>query len=199
MRKLFIVYSLWFIVLGLLISGCVVRTIPYTHERVDQEPEGNRGYLAGTPPQKESEQKTPRQMFNIEIELPPHGYYEWGDEELTGNRGYITGAPKIQKKIPVVTEEKETGPKITRPETYIPPNLKVTGARPITKQKAPKEEIKLIDSYVIQKGDTLQKIAAKKEVYGNWRKWKKLFEANKEKIKDPNKILPGMELVIPRD
>ncbi len=184
----------------LFVSGCVVRTVPYTHERVDQATEGNRGYLTGTPPKIEPEEKPPRDMLNIEIELPPHGSYEWKDNELTGNRGYVVGAPQIQKEMPAPpTEEKESRPKVLKPEAYYQPGLRITGARPVIKEKPAKEEVKLIDRYIVQEGDTLQKIAAKKEVYGNWRKWKKLFEANKEKIKDPNKIRPGMELVIPRD
>ena len=48
---------------------------------------------------------------------------------------------------------------------------------------------------VVKKGDCLWRIAEK--VYGNGFLWKKLFEANRNKIKDPNLIYPGQILNIP--
>ncbi len=50
-------------------------------------------------------------------------------------------------------------------------------------------------SYVVKAGDTLSKIA--KEMLGDAGRWPEIIEANKEKIKDPNLIRPGLELEIP--
>lgn len=50
--------------------------------------------------------------------------------------------------------------------------------------------------YVIQKGDTLWAIATK--AYGNGAKYKAIVEANKEVIKDENKIFPGQKIRIPK-
>ncbi len=49
--------------------------------------------------------------------------------------------------------------------------------------------------YTIKSGDTLSKIA--KQYYGNASDWKKIFEANKGVIKDPDKIFPGQKIIIP--
>ncbi len=49
--------------------------------------------------------------------------------------------------------------------------------------------------YVVQKGDSLSQIA--KEVYGDASRWREVYEANKDKIKDPKIIRPGQELRIP--
>lgn len=49
--------------------------------------------------------------------------------------------------------------------------------------------------YEIQKGDSLWKVAEK--VYGNGGKYTKIFEANKEVIKDPDLIYPGQKIRIP--
>lgn len=49
--------------------------------------------------------------------------------------------------------------------------------------------------YTIERGDSLSKIA--KEVYGDYKKWTALFEANKEVIKDPDLIYPGQTIRIP--
>lgn len=51
--------------------------------------------------------------------------------------------------------------------------------------------------YTIQKGDTLWKIAEK--AYSNGAKYQKIFEANREVIKDPDKIYPGQKIRIPKD
>jgi nucleoid-associated protein YgaU len=49
--------------------------------------------------------------------------------------------------------------------------------------------------YTVKAGDTLSKIS--KEFYGNANDYMKIFEANRDKLKDPNKIQPGQELRIP--
>ena len=50
-------------------------------------------------------------------------------------------------------------------------------------------------SYTVQKGDTLSKIS--KQYYGDANKYMKIFEANKDKLKDPDKIQVGQVLIIP--
>ncbi|MEO0293388.1 MAG: LysM peptidoglycan-binding domain-containing protein [candidate division WOR-3 bacterium] len=55
-------------------------------------------------------------------------------------------------------------------------------------------------SYKVKPGDYLSKIAEFPEIYGrgNYRRWRDIYNANKDKIKDPNLILPGWNLNIPR-
>lgn len=50
-------------------------------------------------------------------------------------------------------------------------------------------------TYVVAKGDSLSKIA--KREYGDANKWRVIFEANKDIIKNPDMIHPGQELKIP--
>lgn len=50
--------------------------------------------------------------------------------------------------------------------------------------------------YTIEKGDTLWKIAEKN--YGNGAQYQKIFEANREVIKDADKIFPGQKIRIPK-
>lgn len=50
-------------------------------------------------------------------------------------------------------------------------------------------------TYVVVKGDSLSKIA--KREYGDANKWRTIYEANKDLIKDPDLIYPGQELKIP--
>jgi nucleoid-associated protein YgaU len=60
-----------------------------------------------------------------------------------------------------------------------------------------KEAKKTFSVYTVKKGDFLIKIAGKKDVYGNGADWKTIYQANRNKIKNPNAIYPGQELQIP--
>jgi nucleoid-associated protein YgaU len=51
-------------------------------------------------------------------------------------------------------------------------------------------------TYIVVKGDSLSKIA--KEQYGDASKWRKIYEANRDLIKDPDLIYPGQSLRIPQ-
>jgi len=50
-------------------------------------------------------------------------------------------------------------------------------------------------TYTVEAGDTLSKIS--KQFYGEASLYMNIFEANRDKLTDPNKIQPGMELRIP--
>jgi nucleoid-associated protein YgaU len=52
-------------------------------------------------------------------------------------------------------------------------------------------------THTVESGDTLSKIA--KQHYGDAGKWRAIFEANRDKIKDPDLIHPGQVLDIPND
>jgi nucleoid-associated protein YgaU len=49
--------------------------------------------------------------------------------------------------------------------------------------------------YVVQKGDVLGTISQK--VYGTSKKWQKIFDANRDVLKDANSLKVGMKLRIP--
>ncbi|RPI28588.1 MAG: LysM peptidoglycan-binding domain-containing protein [Acidobacteria bacterium] len=50
-------------------------------------------------------------------------------------------------------------------------------------------------TYTVKSGDSLSKIA--KQVYGNANAYMKIFEANRDQLKDPDTIKPGQVLKIP--
>jgi LysM repeat protein len=49
--------------------------------------------------------------------------------------------------------------------------------------------------YTVKAGDSLSKIS--QQFYGNAYEYMRIFYANKDKVSEPNKIQPGMELTIP--
>jgi nucleoid-associated protein YgaU len=56
--------------------------------------------------------------------------------------------------------------------------------------------VEAVEYYAIQKGDTLSAIA--KKYYGNANDYPRIFEANREVIKDANLIFPGQKIRIPK-
>lgn len=78
---------------------------------------------------------------------------------------------KEEKPVATVTEQRET--------TNAPTNSNTTQNR----------------TYTVKKGDCLWNIA--KKYYGKGYLYTKIAEANKDKIKKPNLILPGQVLIIP--
>ena len=50
-------------------------------------------------------------------------------------------------------------------------------------------------TYVVVSGDSLSKIAQRE--YGNAAEWTRIYEANRDLIRDPDKIFPGQKLQIP--
>jgi outer membrane protein OmpA-like peptidoglycan-associated protein len=85
---------------------------------------------------------------------------------------------EIEKVIPLDAQKIEEGKFIEEKKEEVESAVKVS-----TKE------------YIVQKGDSLSKIA-QKEMGGAFR-WKYLYELNKETIKNPNKLRPGMKLLIP--
>lgn len=57
--------------------------------------------------------------------------------------------------------------------------------------------VEAVEYYVIEKGDTLSGIA--KKHYGKASDYPRIFEANREVIKDPDLIFPGQKIRIPAD
>lgn len=50
-------------------------------------------------------------------------------------------------------------------------------------------------TYTVKKGDSLSKIA--KQVYGDAQQWRKIHEANRDIIENPDLIHPGQVLKLP--
>ena len=49
--------------------------------------------------------------------------------------------------------------------------------------------------YIIRKNDTLCKIAARE--YGDGNQWRRIYNINRDRIKDPNKLKTGQRIIIP--
>lgn len=87
-------------------------------------------------------------------------------------------------------EYKEFGKKS---EVVVKPNSNQAVVK--KEQPVPKVSPKSTGSYVVVSGDSLWAIA--KKYYGDGSKYTKIFNANKDKIKNPSLIYPGQKLTIP--
>jgi nucleoid-associated protein YgaU len=71
----------------------------------------------------------------------------------------------------------------------------VTGGGSSTAPKAPAPAPPPDETYTVVAGDSLSKIA--KRVYGDANQWRRIFEANRDQIQNPDLIRPGQKLKIP--
>ena len=192
-----------------IMSGCVIRTYTTEMDRVDQEIYGNRGVIMGTPPaveDREQVRKT-RTIYNVEVEVPSaykaptEEKTKNKDKDLYGNRGYMQGSMAPEKEI-YMSESGKGQVSIARlsgglgsarmPQIVYSEPSSNTGTEAISSGSGNQKQY-----YVVQKGDTLQKISEK--FFGTTQKWKSVYDANKHVLKSPDRIRPGQKLVIPKE
>ncbi|MCX7886554.1 MAG: LysM peptidoglycan-binding domain-containing protein [Verrucomicrobiae bacterium] len=116
----------------------------------------------------------------------------WGDRGQWGNRGYLVGGPPTNVP-PTHTQMTPAPPVPQQPvaEAQPPVTPPVIIETPPPKTEPPAKP----KTYTVRKGDSLWRIAGR--IYGNPFRWPRIYEANKDKIKNPNRIYPGQVLRIP--
>lgn len=57
------------------------------------------------------------------------------------------------------------------------------------------EPVPELKTYIVEVGDTLRSIAER--FYGSTDPWQKIYEANKDRLNNPDPLSPGQILVIP--
>ena len=89
-------------------------------------------------------------------------------------------APMVIKDDDVIIEEPADAPVIDTPAAEA--NIETA-------------ETAEFQTYTVQKGDTLWSIA--RHFYGSGKKWRDIFEANKDVLSAPDKVRAGLEIKIP--
>ena len=132
------------------------------------------------------------------------------DQSLTeGNHGYLQGKPpagsetvrKETRTVQIVEVELgspfkfEKTKKVTPANTLAQAELTNEGNRGYVNQDETIAPAGNFEKYVVQKNDTLQKISMK--YFGTTKKWTKIYDANKDTLKTPNKLYPGKTINIP--
>lgn len=123
-----------------------------------------------------------------------------------GNRGYLVGTPPEAAALKPTRKMVSTDIEI--PTWYKPTRSGATAnleaMAPEVEQAGPQGGIAVqgpqsYDIYTVQKGESLWTIAAKPEIYGKPTRWRQIFDANRDLLKNPDSVRPGMRLKIPRD
>lgn len=112
---------------------------------------------------------------------------------VENNKLYIRGeAPSEQAKNQVWDQIKLVDPSFSdlMADLTVDPNAPAQTAQ--QQQSGPASGGQ---TYTVQSGDSLSKIA--KQFYGDANAYMDIFNANQDKLNDPNKISPGQQLVIP--
>lgn len=123
-----------------------------------------------------------------------------------GNRGYLVGTPPAAPDVRTTRQMIET--EIEVPTSYRPKRGEMA---PVSLGDVAPPEMDFSetsegnaawsgasDTYTVKKGDTLWSIAANPDVFGNANKWRQIYEANRDALKSPDQLRPGMTLKIPR-
>jgi len=53
-------------------------------------------------------------------------------------------------------------------------------------------------NYLVKPGDSLWRISGRADVLGRSAEWRRIYEANRDRIQNPDRIYPGQEIEIPR-
>lgn len=137
------------------------------------------------------------------------------EEEVWGNRGYIVwnpDVPQYKRFVQRVTTGERLAPESELAELEAKLSKALSELQFSEERRAELErELAAVKAqlaayqqqppagggttYTVVKGDSLWKIA--KRHYGDPLKWPVIYNANKDKIRNPNRIYPGQVLVIP--
>ncbi len=183
----------WIFLISLSLIGCVARVYNIQKPRSDLDIQGNRGYIIGIPSTEEVSvpKKKTRTVTIMEIELGPSKIVELEEESAPSEEKKITAEKEIGDIESQISSESESESEVQNPLVVVEEGSSFE----IQESTEPQVEQKFV-VYKVQKGDTLQKISYK--FYGTHKKWKRIYEANKNKLKDPNFIKEGILLKIPR-
>ena len=169
----------------LTLVGCARLTTQVVEKpRLDQELQGNQGYLKGTAPAAGPRRAT-REVLQTDVELPTAkelNPWKIGEAKVepapAPDAGWPAAAPRRVVALPLAPAARS----IPLEEWQEPP-------------APPPPPAPAATTVVVKKGDTLEKIAAK--VYGDSSQWRRIYKANKDKLSSPNRLYPGQEIVIP--
>jgi nucleoid-associated protein YgaU len=189
--------NLVLITLVIFAAGCGIETRTYvmTKDRVglDQN-NGNGGCVVGKCPPSPPPAETTRKVYVLEITRPvPESEVQKIEQTAVTAITESADTPPTSGVAPA--ESAPAAPDNAQPAAAVVP---VVGDEPAAAPSAPAVQnggIMQAQTYTVQKDDTLQKIS--KKIFGSYGKWYKIYEANKDKIKNPNILKPGTVLTIP--
>jgi nucleoid-associated protein YgaU len=169
-----------------------VRSYLQDMPRVDQKRDaGNAGYITGQPGEDPAEYKKTRKLFIWEFNRKTRVT----DTEVDIEETYRSSAPQPRDSSarPARTEQV-----IREESTITTERIQLSDFDSATYHKeaaASMVEPVSFEDYTIEKDDTLQKIA--KKFYDSYSQWTKIYDANRDRIDNPNVLKPGVTIRVP--
>ena len=152
-----------------VLSGCVARTYPLTRDRIDQEL--SDGNRGYLMGKHSGEEKARKETREVRVfEI------EIGSPYKAKNKGIVTSAPAAPE---------------SEQASFEPNNAFMSPAQETEPASGN------FRKYTVEKNDTLQKISQK--FYGTTKRWNKIYEANRDTLKTPDRVYPGKVLNIPEE
>jgi nucleoid-associated protein YgaU len=113
---------------------------------------------------------------------------EESDKELSGGQGNDAGKISQQEKAlktyaATLSSLQKMNDELKKENASLRSRLRAVGSS--------------VRYHTVRAGETLKKIAGDRSVYGDSKKWFLIYQANRDKVRDPNKLTPGLVLVIP--
>lgn len=182
------------LVCGGLLTGCstytrentTVRHYLQDKKRVDLGMHGNAGYLQGRPDDVEGPTKDTRKIYVVEVTTDDNNL----DDMPFGSEGVVKKTVVMDEGVTQTTDVRVVD---SRPRVNIPTFEDENQAWGMEDDEM--NEITEFVEYTVEKTDTLQKIS--KKFYNSYSKWPKIYDVNRDVIKDPNFLKPGTVIKIP--
>ena len=160
-------FYLFLLASTLVLSGCVARTYPLTRDRMDQDLTGGNQGYIMGKSPAASSEGERKTTRTVRV------------FEIEFGKPYKTNAAAVSQPI----QAQEAAPALETNES-----VKESMPEPAVTSSG-------FQKYTVGKNDTLQKISTK--FYGTSKKWMKIYEANKDVLRGPDKVYPGQVLNIP--
>ncbi|MBF0532676.1 MAG: LysM peptidoglycan-binding domain-containing protein [Candidatus Omnitrophica bacterium] len=192
---------IWVVVFVFVAGGCAtgkkldVKVYSQDMPRVDQDLEGNHGYVMGTAKDAPANDvKKTRRIYVLDV-LKETDNVPVSHKQIKEDGATAAITPAGAAAEEPAAQNADASPAVVIPnldevQPLAPKGKSSAGnsARPAALAGGEKE-------YKIEKDDTLQKIS--KKFFHTYGKWLKIYNANKDVIKDPNRLKPGTMIRIP--
>ncbi len=117
---------------------------------------------------------------------------------------WLSTVPAVSTKVRMLQVSNEEPISVERrhiPEEASPPSEKTAVIETKPPEMSVEQQTSNVETqdtrfHVIRRGETLSDISYK--YYGSANRWRKILAANRQTIKDANRLTPGTELVIPQ-
>jgi len=160
-----------------------IRAYKQAKERVDQKIEGNAGNWQASPQAENTSTKPTRMMYILEV-----------TKNLEDDPAYDSALEDVTKSLSAADSAYPVSPTRRKSDVSLSPKVNIPAIDDVDSKFSSSSSA---SEYTVEKDDTLQKIS--KKFYDSYSKWPKIYEANRSRIKNPDRLQPGTVLSIPAE